>query len=75
MFYKGNIKGKKYDGANKKGEYYSVNRAPRATVHSINNKVKVDAVDYTGIKSIKIVSKKSNEVVYSYVADRKSTKG
>ena len=69
-FIKETLKVKKYDGANKKGEYYCVNRAPRATVHSINNKVKVDAVDYTGIKSIKIVSKKSNEVVYSYVAGK-----
>ena len=69
-FIKETLKVKKYDGANKKGEYYCVNRAPRATVHSINNKVKVDAVDYTGIKSIKILSKKSNEVVYSFVAGK-----
>ena len=69
-FIKETLKVKKYDAANKDGEYYCVNRAPRATVHAIDNKVKVDAVDYTGIKSIKIVSKKSNEVVYSYAAGK-----
>ena len=71
-FIKENFKIKKYDKAIS-GKYYSVNRAPRLTVHAINNKVKVDATDYSGIKSLKIVSKKSNEVVYSFKAGKSAS--
>ncbi len=71
-FIKETFKIKKYDNAIN-GEYYNVNRAPRLTVKAINNIVKVDAADYSGIKSIKILSKKSNEVVYSFEAGKSTT--
>ena len=71
-FIKETFKIKKYDKP-VNGNYYKVNRAPRLTVHSIDNKVKVDAKDYSGIKSLKILSKKSNEVVYSFEARNSTT--
>ena len=69
-FIKETFKVKKLEKANSNGEYYSVNRAPRLSVHAINNRVKVDAIDYSGIKSIKILSKKSGETVYSFLAGK-----
>ena len=65
-FIKENFKMRRYDKMDSKGEYYNVNRAPRVTVSIINNKPSVDAIDYSGIKSIKVLSKKNDEVVYSY---------
>ena len=65
-FIKENFIMRKYDKMDSKGEYYNVNRAPRVTVSIINNKPSVDAIDYSGIKSIKVLSKKNDEVVYSY---------
>ena len=69
-FIKETFKVKNLEKANSNGEYYSVNRAPRLSVHAINNRVKVDAIDYSGIKSIKILSKKSGETVYSFEASK-----
>ena len=67
-FIKETFRAQKLDIANEKGEYFIVDRAPRLSIHAINNRVKVDAIDYSGIKSIKILSKKSNEVIYSFEA-------
>ena len=67
------FKVKKNENANSEGWYYAFNRAPRLSIEAIDNKVQVDAIDHNGIKSIKIVSKKSNEVIYTYSASKSNS--
>ena len=72
-FIKETFSAKKLDKASENGDYFLVDRAPRLSIHAINNRVKVDAIDYSGIKSIKILSKKSNEVIYSFQAGQSNS--
>ena len=44
--------------------------APRVTIQLIDGVPQVDSLDYSGIKSIKIMSEKTREVLYSYEAQR-----
>lgn len=65
-YLKETFKIKKTEQKDSQGYYYQTDCAPRVTVHLIDGKPKVDAIDWSGIKSIKIMAEKTNEVVYSY---------
>lgn len=65
-FIKETFKIKKYEKISKEGFYYTINNAPRVTLVLKNGKPQIDAIDYSGIKSIKIVAEKTKETVYSY---------
>lgn len=74
-YVKETFKVKNYEKPNHLGFYYNVNRAPRQTFKDVDGKLNVYAIDYSGIKNIKIVSKKSNEVVYTFDASKYKSKG
>ena len=71
-FLKETFKIKKLAKADSNGYYYQTDCAPRVTVHLIDGKPKVDAIDWSGIKSIKIESEATREVVYSFEAKNMS---
>ncbi len=72
-FLKETFKIKKLQKADKDGSYYRVDCAPRVTVHLIDGKPMIDAIDYSGIKSIKIISEYTKDNVYSYSVETNST--
>ena len=53
---------RKLKKATKTGKYYKVNRAPRMTVKVDGSKLKVLAVDYSGIKSVKVTNMNGEEI-------------
>ena len=61
---------KRLPKADSKGVYYKVDRAPRATTKIINSMLNINAVDYSGIKNLKIYSDKTNELLYSFSAQK-----
>ena len=71
-FLKETFKIKKLTKADSNGYYYQTDCAPRVTIHLIDRKPKVDAIDWSGIKSIKIESEATREVVYSFEAKNMS---
>ena len=52
------------------GIYYKIDRAPRATTIISNNMLNISAIDYSGIKSLKVYSDKTNELLYSFSAEK-----
>ena len=67
-YLKETVKVKKLDKVNKKGEYYHTDRAPRDIVKISNGVLQTEASDYSGIKSIKILANKTNEVLFNWSA-------
>lgn len=53
---------RKLKKATKTGKYYKVNRAPRMTVKVDGSKLKVLAVDYSGIKSVKVTNMNGEKI-------------
>ena len=68
-YLKEKFKIKKLKKANKNGEYYESNIAPRTTSKIVKDKVNIFSNDRSGIKSIKVYSSKTNEEIFTYSAE------
>ena len=56
------------------GKWYITDIAPRVTTKMINNNLNIYAKDNCGIKSIKVLSYKSNKEIYSFLAGNANKK-
>ena len=56
------------------GKWYITDIAPRVSTKIINNNLNIYAKDNCGIKSIKVLSNKTNEEIYSFFASNTSKK-
>ena len=63
------LKAKKLDKVNKSGEQFHTDRAPRLTVKNSNGIVQIYAEDNSGIKNLKVLSSKTNEVLFNWSAN------
>ena len=65
-FLKQTFKMKKLEKKDKDGYLYHVDTAPRVTIKLVNGKPNITALDYSGVKSIKVVSEKTRETIYEF---------
>ena len=65
-FLKQTFKMKKLEKKDKDGYLYHVDTAPRVTIKLVNGKPNITALDYSGVKRIKVVSEKTRETIYEY---------
>ena len=65
-FIKETFKIKKLENKNSNGEYYVAQCAPRVTMKFIDGYPQVRITDWSGVKSVKIVSEKTRETIYTY---------
>ena len=61
---------KKLNKANKNGEWYIVNNAPRTTTKVIKYILKICSRDNNGIKKLSVLSDKTNEEIYRFNASK-----